>query len=81
MTGFMSYFTSTFEALRNSSDFFFYIKLVLQWKGISKVEWRPTEDTSTSDPITEDEQKIAIESAMNALKTPLAVTESQYKTK
>lgn len=48
---------------------------------ISKVEWRPTEDTSTSDPTTEDEQKIAIESAMNALKTPLAVTESKYKTK
>ena len=24
MTGFMSYFTSTFEALRNSSDFFLH---------------------------------------------------------
>ena len=48
---------------------------------ISKVEWRPTEDTATSDPITEDEQKIAIESAINALKTPLAVTESQYQTR
>ena len=48
---------------------------------ISKVEWRPTEDTSQSDPITVDEQKIAIESAQNALKVPLAVTGSQYQTK
>ena len=45
---------------------------------ISDVTWRPM---GASDAVSEAEQRVAIESAVNALKTPLDVTESKYKTK
>ena len=50
-------------------------------RDISGVTWRPSESDSyfNSNPVSEEEQKIAIESAVNALKTPLMVTESAYK--
>lgn len=43
---------------------------------VSDVTWRPT-GTNT---VSEAEQKVAIESAVNALKNPFEVTESKYQT-
>ncbi len=47
---------------------------------ISGVTWRPLEgDDYFKYPVSEQEQKIAIESAVNALENPYSITESQYK--
>jgi len=46
---------------------------------ITKVTWYPSEEGGNAYPITEAEYKIAVESAANALATPLAVTESIYE--
>ena len=48
---------------------------------VSEVQWRPTEKgENEKTPITLEEQKVAIESAVNALKNPYEITESVYKT-
>ena len=47
---------------------------------ISDVTWRPLEgDDYFKYPVSEAEQMVAIESAVNALKNPYSITESQHK--
>lgn len=45
-------------------------------RDISKVTWRPTNGV---DAVSEYEQKIAIEAAVNALENPFNITQSEYK--
>ena len=52
----------------------------LTGQDISDITWHPTAEGGYSYPVTEAEQRIAIESAVNALANPLEITESQYKT-
>ena len=48
-------------------------------RDISSVAWRPTEAEGYQYEVSESEMMISIESAVNALKKPLVVTESKHK--